>query len=55
MDAARRNGCVLEMILKDTHTCENHPERFDQWTRIARELIMEKRCEVSRDFGNMKI
>ena len=32
-------GCVVEMILKDTHTCEHHPERFDQWTRIARELV----------------
>lgn len=32
-------GCVLEMILKDTHTCENHPERFDQWTQIARSLV----------------
>jgi hypothetical protein len=35
--AARRHGCVLEMILKDTHTCEHHPERFDRWTRIAME------------------
>ena len=34
-------GSVLEMILKDTHTCEHHPERFDEWTRIARELIDE--------------
>lgn len=31
--------CVLEMILKDTHTCENHPERFTRWTAIARELV----------------
>ena len=30
-------GCYLEIILKDTHTCENHPERFDAWTRIVRE------------------
>ena len=30
--------CVVEMILKDTHTCENHPERFTQWSDIAREL-----------------
>ena len=37
--AAKANGCVLEMILKDTHTCEQHPERFDEWTRIAREVI----------------
>ncbi len=34
---ARQHGCVLEMILKDTHTCEHHPERFDRWTQIARE------------------
>ena len=31
-------GCVVEMVLKDTHTCEHHPERFTQWTDIAREL-----------------
>jgi hypothetical protein len=39
LDVARANGCFLEMILKDTHTCEHHPERFDAWTRIAREEI----------------
>lgn len=32
-------GCVVEMILKDTHTCEHHPERFDQWSQIARALV----------------
>jgi len=31
-------GCVIEMILKDTHTCENHPERFTIWTDIAQDL-----------------
>lgn len=39
LDAAKQNHCVLEMILKDTHTCQNHPERFDRWTQIARELV----------------
>lgn len=39
--AARENGCVLEIILKDTHTCEWHPERFDRWTEIAWELVNE--------------
>ena len=34
-------GCVIEMILKDTHTCEHHPERFTRWTEIARELVEE--------------
>jgi len=40
--AARRHGCVLEMILKDTHTCERRPERFDAWCRIARAAV--ERC-----------
>jgi len=39
LDATRAHGCVVEMILKDTHTCENHPERFDEWTRIARDAV----------------
>jgi hypothetical protein len=34
-------GCVVEMILKDTHTCEDHPERFTQWTDIAQELAAQ--------------
>lgn len=38
VEAAQKNGCVLEMILKDTHTCEYHPERFDRWTQLAREV-----------------
>jgi hypothetical protein len=39
--AARENGCHLEMILKDTHTCENHSERFDRWARLAQEAVGE--------------
>jgi hypothetical protein len=35
-------GCVIEMILKDTHTCENRPERFTQWTDIAQALVAEQ-------------
>jgi hypothetical protein len=41
LDLAREHDNVLEIILKDTHTCEHHPERFDRWTRICRELIDE--------------
>lgn len=48
LDVCRENGCVLEMVLKDTHTCENHPERFDEWTRIGRELIQEIAGEYPR-------
>ncbi len=42
VNVAASHGCVLEMILKDTHTCEQQPERFDEWTRIARAVIMEE-------------
>jgi hypothetical protein len=31
----------MEMVLKDTHTCEHHPERFDRWVAIAREVRQE--------------
>jgi hypothetical protein len=39
IELARRNDCVLEIILKDTHTCEHQPERFDRWLEIARQEI----------------
>jgi hypothetical protein len=29
---------VFEMVLKDTHTCDNRPERFTRWVEIAREV-----------------
>ncbi len=32
---------VPEFILKDTHTCEGHPERFDLWTQIASETVAD--------------
>jgi hypothetical protein len=39
VEVAQEHGCVLEMILKDTYTCERLPERFDRWTQIAREEV----------------
>ncbi len=39
INVAMAHDCVLELVLKDTHTCEHHPERFDRWTQIAREEI----------------
>jgi len=41
VEVAQRHGCVLEMILKDTHTCEQHPERFNRWTQIARACVSD--------------
>lgn len=49
VEVVQANSCVLEMILKDTHTCEHHPERFDEWTRIAREVILERAGEAPRN------
>lgn len=37
LDAAE--GCVFEMVLKDTHTCDKQPERFTRWLQIAREAV----------------
>jgi len=31
-------GCVVEIIMKDTHTCRNEPRRMWDWVRIAREV-----------------
>jgi hypothetical protein len=39
LEVATRHDCAIEMILKDTHTCENRPERFDRWSQIAREEV----------------
>jgi hypothetical protein len=33
----KTRGCVMEMILKDTHTCGHKPERMSEWVRIASE------------------
>ncbi len=38
----QEHGCILEIILKDTHTCENKPERFQEWVRVAREAVREE-------------
>jgi hypothetical protein len=32
-------GCVVQLVLKDTHTCGGDPSRFTRWTRIARRLV----------------
>jgi len=31
-------GCVFEMILKDTHTTYDDPQRLENWVRIANEV-----------------
>jgi hypothetical protein len=44
VQAAKQHGCLLEIILKDTHTCEGRPERFTRWTRIARDVVNRAEC-----------
>lgn len=34
-------GCVLEIIMKDTHTVRNEPHRMSEWVRIAKEIADE--------------
>lgn len=36
---ASTKGCAMEIILKDTHTCENQPLRFGNWVKMVRDLI----------------
>lgn len=35
----KAHHCHLEMILKDTHTCCDQPQRFTRWCQIAREEV----------------
>ena len=39
LDAARANGCHVDITLKDVETVEGQPERIHEWVRIVREEI----------------
>jgi hypothetical protein len=34
----KTKDCVVEIILKDIHTCRNKPERISNWVKIAKEI-----------------
>ncbi|HUU58847.1 MAG TPA: hypothetical protein VMZ50_04840 [Phycisphaerae bacterium] len=36
-DLERTRGCVVELVMKDTHTCNHDPRRLADWVRIARQ------------------
>jgi hypothetical protein len=38
LEACKANGCVVEFVMKDTHTCRGQPQRYDQWTDMAMQL-----------------
>jgi len=33
----KTRGCIVEMIMKDTHTCRHEPQRMWDWVRVAKE------------------
>ena len=35
-------NCILEISLKDTHSCNGEPERYIKWTKIVKRLIDER-------------
>lgn len=37
-------GCVVEVIMKDLHTCRNEPRRMWEWTQMAKQLAEEYAC-----------
>jgi hypothetical protein len=41
LDAAKANGCIVEFVMKDTHTCCGEPQRYDQWSELALQLCEE--------------
>ncbi len=38
-DLERTRGCVVELIMKDTHTVAHQPQRLADWVRIAKEEV----------------
>jgi hypothetical protein len=41
LEAAKDNGCHLDITLKDVETTQGHPERIGAWVRIVREMAEE--------------
>ena len=37
----RTRGCVTDIIMKDTHTCNREPRRLHEWVAIAMETARE--------------
>lgn len=34
----KTRGCIVEIIMKDTHTCRNQAQRMWEWVKIAKEV-----------------
>ena len=38
-DLEKTRGCIVELIMKDTHTVNGEPHRLAEWVRIAKEEV----------------
>lgn len=39
LDACRRNGCAVDMVLKDISTCGGRPENIFEWEKTVMDLV----------------
>lgn len=39
LDACRKNGCAVDIVLKDISTCHRRPQNIFEWERIAMEMV----------------
>ena len=44
MKETKEHGCILEIIMKDTHTVRNEPRRIERWVQLAKEARNEIYC-----------
>ena len=40
LSACRRNGCSVDLVLKDISTCSFRPENIFEWEQIVMDLVM---------------
>lgn len=41
MQATKKHGCTVEIVMKDVHTLGGHRDRLTRWTKLAREVTAE--------------
>jgi hypothetical protein len=41
MELTRKHGCATEIVMKDVHTLQGHPDRLTRWVALARQVSRE--------------
>jgi hypothetical protein len=41
LTACQRNGCIVDVTLKDVETVQGEPERIVRWVQVVREVVAE--------------